>query len=73
MPMSDPSDPLSIPDDKRAGSGRVRLFDTPERSWFLWIIVPVVAIWFDYYHPQGVLFDIIFVIALVVAWSRHKR
>jgi hypothetical protein len=29
LPMSDP---LSITDDKRAGSGRVSLFDKPDRS-----------------------------------------
>ncbi len=33
------SDPLSIPDDKRAGSGRVSLFDGPERSWLVWVVV----------------------------------
>jgi len=45
------SDPLSIPDDKRAGSGRVSLFDTPDRSWFAWGIVVTVVIlnvWYDY-------------------------
>jgi hypothetical protein len=70
------NDPLSIPDDKRAGSGRVSLFDPPERPWSFWIIISIIVGlngWFDYYHPQAVLFDIIFVIALVVAWSRHKR
>jgi hypothetical protein len=62
------SDPLSIPDDKRAGSGRVSLFDTPERSWPFWIIVVVAVVlngWFDYYHPLGILFDIIIVIIWV--------
>lgn len=76
MSMSDPSDPLSIPDDKRAGSGRVRLFDRPKRSWFRWIIGTVfvtLMVWFDCYHPPGLLFDIILVIALVFVWGREKR
>jgi hypothetical protein len=76
MTMGDPSDPLSIPNEKRAGSGRVRLFDRPDRSWFRWVIgtvFVVLMVWFDYYHPPGILFDIILVIALVVIWGRQNR
>ena len=56
------SDPLSIPDDKRAGSGFPILFDP--HPWSFWIIVVVAVVlngWFDYYHPLGILFDIIIV------------
>lgn len=73
--MSDRSELLKIPDDKRAGTSRVRLFDKPERSRLPWVLVPLVVVlngWFDYYHPRGFLFDIIYVIALVVAWGRQK-
>jgi hypothetical protein len=55
------SDPLSIPDDKRA-SGFPSLFDP--HPWSFWIIVVVAVVlngWFDYYHPLGILFDIIIV------------
>lgn len=63
------SDILSIPDDKRAG--RFNLFDKPGRSWFDWCIFLVVLVlngWFDYYHPLGILLDIIFVIVFVIVW-----
>ena len=62
------SDPLSIPDDKRAGSGRVSLFDTPDRSWLVWTILVVAVIlnvWYDYHHPLGILFDI----AILITWA----
>jgi hypothetical protein len=62
------SDPLSIPDEKRAGSGHTSLFDRPERPWSFWILVVVVVVlngWFDYYHPLGILFDVI----VVVIWA----
>ena len=62
------SDPLSIPDEKRAGSGHTSLFDRPERPWSFWVIVVVVVVlngWFDYYHPLGILFDVI----VVVIWA----
>ena len=69
------SDPLSIPDDKRAG-GRVSLFEKPERPWSFWILIAIIIGlngWFDYYHPRGLLLDIILVIALVVIWGRQNR
>ena len=73
------NDPLSIPDDKRAGGGDTSLFDwPPQHSWSFWIIVVVGVVlngWFDYHHPLGILFDIIFVIILVVKsdmWSRNE-
>jgi hypothetical protein len=68
------SEPLRIPDDKRAGSGRGSLFDTPrEHPWSFWTIVIVIVVlngWYDYYHPRGILFDIV----LIVIWavSAHK-
>jgi len=62
------SDHLSIPDGKRAGSRHRSLFDSlREHSWSFWIIVVVAVVlngWFDYYHPLGILFDII----IVVIW-----
>jgi hypothetical protein len=61
------SDPLSIPHDKRAGTGRLSLFDARDRPLSFWIIVSVIIglnVWFDYYHPLGILFDIIIVIIL---------
>lgn len=61
-------DPLRIPDDKREGGGLSSLFERPERGWSFWIIVAVVVAlncWFDYYHPLGILFDII----IVIIWA----
>jgi len=68
IPMGDP---LSIPDDKRAGSGRVSLFDTPERPWFVVFVVIALILngWFDYYHHFGFLLDIFFIIVWVVKSS----
>jgi hypothetical protein len=69
------SDPLSIPDDKRA-DGRISLFDPPGRRWPLWIIIAIIVglnLWFDYYHPLGRLFDIIVVVIGLVVWGRQKR
>ena len=68
------SDPLSFPYNKRAG-GRVSLFDRSERPWTFWTMVAILIGlngWFDYYHPLGLLFDIIIVIALVVVWARQS-
>ncbi len=63
------SDPLSIPDEKRAGSGHSSLFDPlREHPWSFWIIVVVAVVlngWFDYYHPLGILFDTI----IVIIWA----
>jgi hypothetical protein len=36
------SDPLSIPDDKRAGTDRVSLFNAPERPLSFWTIVAIM-------------------------------
>ena len=69
------SDPLSIPDDKRAG-GRVGLFEKPERPWSFWILIAIIIGlngWFDYYHSQALLLDIILVIGLVIFSVRQKR
>jgi hypothetical protein len=69
-------DSLSIPDDKRAGSGRGSWFHWPSRhSWSFWIVVVVLVMlngWFDYYHPRGILFDIIIVIILAVKSDRRS-
>jgi hypothetical protein len=67
------SDPLSIPDDKRAGNG---LFGPPEHSWTFWIVVVAgvtVNGWFDYYHPRGILFDIIIGIIWAVKSDSPSR
>lgn len=62
------NDSLSIPDDKRAGSGRVSLFDTPDYSWLAWGIGVAVVIlngWYDFHHPLWILFDIV----IVATWA----
>jgi len=71
------SDPLSIPDDKRAGSGHISLFDwPPEHPWSFWVVVAVLVAlngWLDYYHPLGILFDIIIVIIWAVKSDMRSR
>ncbi len=73
------SDPLSIPDDKRAGSGRISLFerpDRPHRGWSFWIVVVVLVAlncWYDYYHPPAILLDIIIIIVLAVRIGLRSR
>jgi|GEM_PF-5562809 len=66
------SDPLSIPDEKKAGSGHRTLSNARrEHPWSFWIIVVVLVIlngWFDYYHPLGILFDII----IVIIWAARS-
>ena len=34
----------------------------------LWVFIPIVAlnIWFDYYHPGGIVLDVIIVLALLI-------
>lgn len=69
------SDPLSIPDDKRA-DGRVSLFEKPERPRSFWILIALIVGlngWFDYYHPQAAVFGVVFLIGLVIFWGRQKR
>jgi len=64
-------DILSIPDDKRAGGCRFNLFDKPDRSSIaLCILLAALVLngWYDYYHPWGLLFDIVYVIILVIVW-----
>lgn len=66
------SDPLTIPDDKRADSGHRILSDARRgHPWPFWITVVVLVIlngWFDYYHPLGILFDII----IVIVWAARE-
>jgi hypothetical protein len=37
----------------------------------LWVLIPIVAlnIWFDYYHPSGIVLDVIIVLALLVKYD----
>jgi hypothetical protein len=37
----------------------------------LWVLIPVVAldIWFDYYHPRGIVLDVIIVLALFIKFG----
>jgi hypothetical protein len=68
--------PLSIPDDKKA-SGHASWFEWPTKhSWSFWIVVVALVMlngWFDYYHPRGILFDVIVVIILAVRSDRRSR
>jgi hypothetical protein len=62
------SDLLRIPDDKRAYSGRISLFEAPERPLSFWIIVAIAIglnVWFDYYHPSAIPIGIIIAIIFV--------
>jgi hypothetical protein len=38
----------------------------------LWVFIPLVAlnIWFDYYHPFGIVLDVVIVLALFVYYGR---
>ena len=69
-------DPLSIP-YLQASTGHTSLFDwPPKHSWSFWIVVVAIVMlngWFDYYHPRGILFDIIVVIILAVRSDRRSR
>jgi hypothetical protein len=70
------SDPLSIPDDKRAGSGRISFFDTPDRSWLVWAILAVIVIlnvWYDYHHPLWILLDFVFLTVWAVRSAFPER
>jgi hypothetical protein len=37
----------------------------------LWVFIPIVAlnIWFDYYHPGGIVLDVIIVLALLIKYD----
>jgi hypothetical protein len=62
------SDPLSIPEQKRGSGGLFGLFERPDRGWSFWIVIVVLVAlncWFDYYHPFGILFDII----VLIVWA----
>jgi hypothetical protein len=45
-----------------------------EHPAVLWVFIPLVAlnIWFDYYHPRGIVLDVIIVVALFVGYGRNK-
>ena len=69
-------DPLKIPDDKRGSGGLVGLFERSDRGWQVWIILAtLVALngWFDYYHPRGILLDVIIVIIWAVRSHARPR
>jgi len=74
------SDPLSIPDDKRAGSGHRTLSKAQrerpwrrEHPWSFWITIAVLValnVWFDYHHfPIGIVLDVIIVLALFMGYG----
>ena len=66
------SDPPSIPDEKKASRGLGSVFDwPPKRTWSFWMVVVAAVVlngWFDYYHPRGILFDII----VVIIWAARS-
>jgi hypothetical protein len=37
----------------------------------LWVFIPVIVlnIWFDYYHPGGIVLDVIIVVALLIKYD----
>ncbi len=37
----------------------------------LWVIIPLVAlnIWYDYYHPRGIVLDVIILLALFIKFG----
>jgi hypothetical protein len=41
----------------------------------LWALIPAIAlnIWFDYYHPHGILIDIIIVLVLLFNHLHSRR
>jgi hypothetical protein len=44
----------------------------PERSPAFWVIVGVLVllnIWFDYYHPLGIVFDVVLAVFLLIWFS----
>lgn len=45
-----------------------------EHPAVLWVFIPIVAlnIWLDYYHPGGIVLDVIIVVALLVGCGRNK-
>ena len=66
------NDPLSIPDDARAGSRHRISAARREHPWSFWSIVVVLVVlngWFDYYHPLGFVFDVI----IVSIWALKTR
>ena len=40
----------------------------------LLVVTPLLALnfWFDYYHPRGILVDVIVVVALIVGYLRDS-
>jgi hypothetical protein len=49
----------------------------PKRNW--WLLGPFLAIilglnfWFDYYHPLGILLDIVILIVLIDRWTSRNK
>ena len=68
--------PLRIPDDMRGGGPLTDLFEPPDHGWSFWILLVVVGtlnFWFDYYHPLGILFDIVIVSIWAVGGKVSSR
>lgn len=69
-------DPLRIPDEKRGSGGLASLFERPDRGWSFWTVIAVLVVlncWFDYYHPLGILFDVIILIVWAVKSDVRSR
>jgi hypothetical protein len=45
-----------------------------KRPAMLWVFIPIVAlnIWFDYYHPGGIVLDVIIVLALLIKYDSGR-
>jgi len=41
--------------------------------WVIVVIVVALNIWFDYYHPLGIIFDVIFVVVLLIRFIGKSK
>ena len=49
-----------------------RLRDIPAGLWFVALILLALNFWFDYYHPLGILFDVLIIAAWLLGAYDHK-
>jgi hypothetical protein len=59
-------EPMEIPSSDRLG----------RRSPAFWLIVGVLIllnVWYDYYHPLGIIFDVILAVVLLIWYLNKSR
>lgn len=48
-------------------------FEASPGTWVMIGAVLLLNVWYDYYHPLGIVLDVIIAVALLIAYLRKSR